>query len=223
MGPPARVDETETAVRHVLRSDHYRWQPAPDRSPEPWQPSPTPGGDLPGWLAERLFEQRTVMLRGPLTGAVATQTAAALLTLDGLNADPVQVHLASSDGELPAAFAVVDAIDAMRAPVHVLVTSQTGGAAVAVLAAADRRSAYPHASLRLAEPRAAAVTGTADEVAAAAGRHLRELEEVIVRLAEVTGQPRSRVEDDLSVGRTMSAAEAVEYGLLQEVVGRKPA
>ena len=201
----------------------YRWQPGPGRSPEPWPPgSPGNGGeDLPGWLAERLFDQRTVMLRGSLTAAAATQTAAALLTLDALGPEPVRLHLASADGELPAAFAIVDAMDALSAEVHAVVTAQAGGAAVAVLAAADRRAAYRHARIRLAEPRAAGVTGTADEVAAAAGRHLNELEEIIVRLAEVTGQPRSRIEDDLSRGRTLSAAEAVEYGLIQEIVGEK--
>ena len=76
---------------------------------------------------------------------------------------------------------------------------------LAVLAAAEQRSAYRHARFKLAEPRAAGVTGTADEVAAAAGQHLRELEEVVLRLVEVTGQPRSRIEDDLSAGRTLSA------------------
>lgn len=206
---------------HVLRSDHYRWQPAPDRTPDPWQPAPPAGDDLPGWLAERLFDQRTIMLRGPLTGATATQTAAALLTLDAMGAEPVQLHLASPDGELPAAFAIVDAIDAMRSQVHAVVTSQVGGAVIAVLAAGDRRAAYRHARVRLAEPRAAGVTGTADEVAAAAGRHLNELEEVIVRLAEVTGQPRSRIENDLSAGRTLSAAEARDYGLIDTIVGEK--
>jgi ATP-dependent Clp protease protease subunit len=214
------ADDAETAVSH-LRSEHYRWQPGPDRPSEPWQPGPAGGGDLPGWLAERLFDQRTIMVRGPLTGAAATQTAAALLTLDAMGSEPVQLHLASPDGELPAAFAIVDAIDALASEVHAVVTSQAGGAVIAVLAASDRRSAYRHARLRLAEPRAAGVTGTADEVAAAAGRHLRDLEEVIVRLAEVTGQPRSRIEDDLSAGRTLSAAEAVEYGLIQTVVGER--
>jgi ATP-dependent Clp protease protease subunit len=100
-----------------------------------------------------------------------------------------------------------------------VVTSEAGGAVLAVLAAAQQRSAYRHARLKLAEPRAAGVTGTADEVAAAAGQHLRELEEVVLRLVEVTGQSRSRVEDDLSAGRTMSAAEARDYGLIDAVVG----
>jgi ATP-dependent Clp protease protease subunit len=130
--------------------------------------------------------------------------------------------MAAPDGELTAAFAVVDAIDAMRAPLHAVVTAQVGGAAVAVLAAASRRLAYRHAQIRLAEPRAAAVAGTADEVAAAAGQYLRELEEMAVRLAEVTGQPRSRVEDDLSIGRTLTAEQAREYGLIDDIVGPHP-
>ena len=202
-----------------LRHDPLRWQPAPDRSPDAW-PMPAPGGpELPGWLEERLFDQRIVMLRGPLTGATATSVAAALLTLDATGPEPVQLHVASPGGDLAAAFAVIDAIDAMAAPVHAVVIAQAGGAVIAVLAAAQRRSAYRHARLQLAEPRAAGVTGTADEVARAAGQHLRDLEEVILRLAEVTGQPRSRIEDDLSAGRMLSAGEARDYGLIDEVVG----
>jgi ATP-dependent Clp protease protease subunit len=91
--------------------------------------------------------------------------------------------------------------------------------AVAVLAAAERRTAFPHARIRLAEPRVATVAGTADEVTAAAGRYLRELEEMAVRLADVTGQPRSRIEDDLSNGRRSPAEEAKEYGLIDEIAG----
>jgi ATP-dependent Clp protease protease subunit len=201
-----------------MRADR---DPFPYRQPDPWRPPPEPGGPA-GWLEERLFDRRVVLLHGPLTGPAATQAAAALLTLDAMGAEPVQLHMSVSDGELSAAFAVVDAVDAMRAPLHALVTVEVGGAAVVVLAAADRRLAYRHARIRLAEPRSASVSGTADEVAAAAGRYLRELEELAVRLADATGQPRSRVEDDLSAGRILTAEQAREYGLLHDIVGPPP-
>jgi ATP-dependent Clp protease protease subunit len=129
--------------------------------------------------------------------------------------------VASGDGSLSAAFALVDALDSMRAPVHATVTAQVGGAVLAVLAAAGQRDAYPHARVHLTEPRAATVAGTAEEVTAAAGQYLRDLEELVLRLVEATGQPRSRVEDDLSAGRVLSATEAREYGLVQEIVGRQ--
>lgn len=195
-----------------------RWQPRPEQSPEPWPP-PGGGPSLPGWLEERLFDQRIVMVRGQLTAADATGVAAALLTLESAGPAPVQLHVASPSGELAAAHTIIDVIDAMAAPVHAVVTSEAGGAVLAVLAAAEQRSAYRHARFRLTEPRAAGVTGTADEVAAAAGAHLRELEEMVLRLVEVTGQTRSRIEDDLSAGRILSAAEALEYGLIDSIVG----
>jgi ATP-dependent Clp protease protease subunit len=175
---------------------------------------------VPAWLGERLFDRRIVMLHGPLTLPVASQVAAALLTLDTMGPEPVRLQMAVSEGDLAQAFTIVDAIDAMHAPVHVLVTAEVSGAAVAVLAAATRRLAYRHARIRLVEPRAAVVAGTADQVAAAAGQYLRELEELAVRLADVTGQPRNRIEDDLSAGRTFSAEEAREYGLIDEIVGK---
>nr|BFE75177.1 ATP-dependent Clp endopeptidase proteolytic subunit ClpP [Actinoplanes digitatis] len=199
---------------------HLRWQPSPvPQQPEPWQSGPA----VPGWLEERLFDQRIVMIRGPLTAHAASGIAAALLTLDAAGLAPIQLHVASSGGDLNAAHAVTDVIDAMTAPVHAVVTSEAGEAVLAVLAAAERRSAYRHARFKLAEPRAGAVTGTADEVAAAAGQHLRELEEVVLRLVEVTGQSRSRIEDDLSTGRTLTSAEARDYGLIDEIVGDKGA
>lgn len=205
------------------RHDPNRWGFPPSQPPPDWQPAHLPGAGpgLPGWLEERLFDQRIVMLRGQLTPEVATGIAAALLTLDSAGPDPVHLHVASPGGDLSAALSIIDVVDALTAPVHALVTSEAGGAVLAVLAAADRRAAYRHARFKLAEPRAAGVTGTADEVAAAAGQHLRELEEAVVRLAEVTGQPRSRVEDDLSSGRSLSAAEALEYGLIDEVITPK--
>jgi ATP-dependent Clp protease protease subunit len=198
---------------------NLRWQPVPHHNPDPWPPSPPTGPNLPGWLEERLFDQRIVMVRGPLGQEAATGIAAALLTLDAAGAEPEQLHVASSGGELGAALAVIDVIDSMTAPVHAVVTSEAGGAVLAVLAASQQRAAYRHARFKLAEPRAAGVTGTADEVAAAAGQHLRELEEVVLRLVEVTGQPRSRIEDDLAAGRSLSAAEARDYGLIDTVVG----
>jgi ATP-dependent Clp protease protease subunit len=99
-----------------LRHDPMRWG-QPPQNPDPWPSFPPSGGPgLPGWLEERLFDQRIVMIRGPLTLEGSTGIAAALLTLDSAGADPVQLHVASSGGELAAALSVIDVIDSMAAP-----------------------------------------------------------------------------------------------------------
>ncbi|MDP9792282.1 ATP-dependent Clp protease protease subunit [Catenuloplanes nepalensis] len=193
-------------------SDPRRW---PQSEPDPY-----PHQGLSPWLEERLFDQRIVMLRGRITLPAATQAAAALFSLDSAGDAPVQIHLACPDGELAAAFAVVDAMDTMRSPVHVVVTSEAGGAALALLAAAQRRLGYRHARFKLSEPHASATSGTTEQVTAAAGQYLRELEELALRLAEATGQTRHRIEDDLGAGRMLTAEEARDYGLLHEIVGK---
>ncbi len=185
-----------------------------DLPPQPPQP---PGPERPGWLEERLFEQRIILLSGPITGPSASRAAATLLTLDALGADPIRMQISAPDGDLSAAFALIDTLDVMRAPVHAIATAEVGGAAVGVYAAAQRRLAFPHARFRLAEPKVTGIAGTADEVAAAAGRHLQALEDLVLRIAAACHQPRSRVEDDLAAGRLLSAEQAKEYGLVEAI------
>jgi ATP-dependent Clp protease protease subunit len=186
-------------------------------SPPP-EPARGPDESLGGWLEERMFAQRLVLLQGPVGTPTANRVAATLLTLDALGTEPVRLHMSAGQGELTAVFALVDAIDAMRAPVHAVAIGEVGGAAIGVYAAARRRLAYPHARFRLAEPDAEGVTGTADEVTAAASRYLQALEDLLVRVAQVTGQPRSRVEDDFGARRILDANQAREYGLVDEIV-----
>lgn len=162
------------------------------------------------------------MVYGVLTPDTAASVAAQLLALDATGSSRVQMHLACPDGDLGAVFTLVDTLDLMRATVCAVVTGEIGGAALAVLAAAGQRTAYPHARFRLIEPRVDDISGTADEVVGQASRHLQMLEDLIVRLAEVTGKPRSVIERDLNEGRLLSATQAVEYGLVHDVVGENP-
>jgi ATP-dependent Clp protease protease subunit len=204
----------------------HRWGVPPHRP----RPDSAPGAPAePGvgaWLEERMFTQRIVLLQGPIDAAAANRAAAALLTLDALGTDPVRLQVSAPHGELTAVFALIDALDVMRAPVHATAVGEVGGAAIGVYATARRRLAYPHARFRLAEPGADGgghlVSGTADEVAAAAGRYLQALEDLLVRVAQVTGQPRSRVEDDFAAGRILAAGQACEYGLVDEIVAPTP-
>ncbi len=194
---------------------------------EPYRRSPAdpaaPGADAPAqldpWLQQRLFDQRMVMLQGLISPQAASSAAAQLLALEAMGSSRIRLHLACPDGDLGAVFALVDTLDLMRVTVCGVVTGELGGAALGVLAATKQRTAYRHARFRLAEPRVDDVSGTADQIVGQASRHLQMLEDLILRLADVTGKPRSQLETDLSDGRLLSAPEALEYGLIDEVVG----
>jgi len=190
--------------------------PRPDRLPSHAEPAP----GLAPWLEQRMFEQQTVALTGHITDESAARAASALMTLEALvspRTGPVRLHISSPDGDLSAVFSLVDVLDAMRTPVRAVAIGTVGGAALAVYAAADERVAFPHARFRLAEPRVDQIAGTADDVTRAAGAHLRLLDDLVVRLAEVTGHPRSSIERDLSQRRDLSVPEAIEYGLVHKL------
>jgi ATP-dependent Clp protease protease subunit len=183
------------------------------------EPSMPPAQHAP-WLDEQLFGRRMVFLRGPIEPEMASRTAATLLALDAVGEDPISMHMSAEHGTLAAVWTLVDAIDALRAPVHATAVGEVSAAALGVFCAAAQRVAFPHARFRLAEPKVSSPGGTADQVVAEAGRYLRDLEDLIVRIAEATGQPRSRVEDDLQSGRVLTAPDALEYGLITEIVKR---
>lgn len=216
-----------------------RWQPPlpgdpPHRPGRPGLPGLPPG--MPGgpatpaerpdgawsWLEQRLFEQETVALNGVLTGELASRASAALLTLEALvkpgTGRHVQLQVTSSAGDLNAAFALIDVLDVMKVPVRAVAIGQVGGPALAVYAAATQRAAYRHARFVLEEPRTDDIAGNTEEVLAAAGEHLRLVEEMAVRIGTATGHTQAEVERDLSARRRLSAAEAQEYGLVTELV-----
>ncbi len=205
-------------------------RPAPHPgAPSPPQPRPSPlvspgrawidSGDWQGRLNERLLEQRVVMAHGHLDEPTATLLCAQLLTLDADSSDrtaPVKLHLQNLTADLQAALTVMDALDAMGVPVHAFARGQLSGPALGVLAAVGRRVAYPNAGFLLVEPETG-FDGTAADLASSQRQFATMLDALYFRLADVTGREVDEIRDDARRRRFFSAAEAVSYGLVQEV------
>src|SRR5438874_10455439 len=103
----------------------------------------------PGWLHEKLFERRLVLVTGRLDETLAAQAAAQIMALDAASADPIDVVVDSGDGTLEAAFVLIDVVDTARATVRVQCLGQVRGPAAGVAAAGDQRTAAPHTAFCL--------------------------------------------------------------------------
>jgi ATP-dependent Clp protease, protease subunit len=202
-----------------------RWPAVPRPGPMPGGPVIAPGrawtdsGDWQTRLNDRLLEKRVVMAHGHLDDPAATLLCAQLLTVDADSADrdaPIRLHLQNLTADLTAALTVIDALDAVGVPVHAYASGQISGAALGVLAAAGRRIASPNAGFVLSEPETSA-EGTAAELAARQRQVEGMLDALYFRLADVTGREVDEIRDDARAGRFLTAAEAVDYGLLQEI------
>jgi len=97
-------------------------------------------GDWSQVLAQRLFEQRVVVLHGPLDDATATRVSAELMTLDAEGDTAVSLRIDSGDGSLALALTLMDVIELLGVPVHALCMGQVGGPAIGVLSVCSRRS-----------------------------------------------------------------------------------
>jgi ATP-dependent Clp protease protease subunit len=184
--------------------------------PGPGLPAGPPGADWSTWLRSQLFERRIVLLRGPLDDELAGHAAAELMMLDATGDEPVALHVDSGGGPLHAALSVMDTIDLLGVPVTVTCVGRAEGSAVGVVAAAERRFAAPHARFHLAEP-SSSVTGSAADLHHWAQHHQVQLERFVERMAQATGRNGEHIEADMAAGRWLSAEEAVEYGLVDQI------
>jgi len=202
------------------------WTPPglPPQAP-PGPPGPTrpvlpvfyePEEAAPDDVLGQLLARRIVMLTGSIDGRSADDVSARLLLLDQQSRDPVTLHLSSPDAELDAALSLLATIDFIGAPIHAVAAGSLGGPAVAVFAATTQRHAHPHATFLLFEPKGD-LQGDAEQLAVAAEQHQHQLARIVERIAQSCGRDVDDVAHDLRTGRLLTATQAIDYGLVQEL------
>jgi ATP-dependent Clp protease protease subunit len=167
-------------------------------------------------LAERLFEQRVVVLHGALDDTVATRVSAELMTLDAEGDGPVTLRIDSADGSVALALTVMDVIELLGVPVRALCMGQVGGPAVGVLSVCAHRAAMPSTRFSLREP-TTQMEARAREVAQWAQLRADEHRRFTERVAVAARQPVESVAGLFAAGAVMSAQEALDYGLIDEI------
>jgi ATP-dependent Clp protease, protease subunit len=201
----------------------------PERPHEPPERPPAPPPIVPTWeepdpqwqgrdLADRLLDQRVILVGGRLDDTAANRAAAQLLLLNRRNTrSPIELHLACAEADLSASLALADAVDLVAAPVHAVVRGTLAGPAVGVLCAAEERVAHRHAVIVLSLPPSAA-EGTAGQLVVLAEQHERQVARLRELIAATTGRAEADVGADLSSGRVLSGQEALDYGLLNRLL-----
>jgi len=187
--------------------------PGPGRPAVPARVGPDPS-PWPGRVYERLFERRIVMAHGPLDDEAATSLCAQLLTLDAERNEPIRLEVQGLTAGLAAALTVMGVLDVLRVPVHAYAGGQVAGPALGVLAAAPQRRAYPNAVFTLSEPRLD-FAGPATSLASEEERVRVMMDALYLRLAEVTGREVDEIRADARRGRSLTADDAIGYGLVQ--------
>nr|WP_206024873.1 ATP-dependent Clp protease proteolytic subunit [Rhodococcus sp. 14C212] len=165
-----------------------------------------------------MFDQRIVRLTGRLDHEAANHAAATLALLDASGDDPVQLWLHDVEADLDTATTLLDTLDLMGVPIRASCLGTLTGAALALLAAADRRTAAPHATFHLREPRTTC-DGPAATVDTQVDRYRKQLRALQQRLADVCRRPVEEIAEDMRAHRILTAEQARDYGLIDAIGG----
>jgi len=167
-----------------------------------------------------LLRNRIIFLGTPIDDHVANLVVAQMLYLDNENPDQeIRLYINCPGGSITAGLAMYDTMQTIHAPVSTICVGLAASMGTVLLSsgAKGRRYALPNSTIHIHQPWGGA-QGQAVDIEIEARRIMRERERLNQLLARNTGQPLERISHDTDRNYYMDAAEAVEYGLIDEVL-----
>ncbi|KAA5828747.1 ATP-dependent Clp protease proteolytic subunit [Saccharopolyspora hirsuta] len=169
----------------------------------------------------KLFEERIVFLGVQVDDASANDVMAQLLFLESDDPDrEIQMYINSPGGSFTAMMAIYDTIQYVRPDVRTICLGQAASAAAVLLAAGTKgkRQALPNSRVLIHQPSVEGIYGQVSdlEIQAAEVQRMRDLMEST--LAKHTSRSQEQVRADVDRDKILTAEQAVEYGIIDEVV-----
>ncbi len=171
-------------------------------------------------LFSRMLEENIIFLGTPIDDYVANAVIAQLFYLEYKNADrDINIYINSPGGEITALFAIYDTMKYVKNDIQTFCYGQAASAAAVILAGGThgKRYALPHARILIHQPHGGAA-GQAADIEIQAKEILRMRDLLNQMLAADAKQPVDKVASDTDRDFIMSAAEAQEYGIIDEVI-----
>ncbi|XOB42009.1 MAG: ATP-dependent Clp protease proteolytic subunit [Candidatus Nealsonbacteria bacterium] len=174
-------------------------------------------------IYSRLLKERIIFLAGPITDVVANSAIAQMLFLASQNPNKdIQLYINTPGGSVTAGLAVYDTMQYVKCPISTVCFGLAGSMGATLLSAGEKgkRFALPNAEVLLHQV-AGGVTGEAVEIEITAKQIIKIKDKLNKILAKHTGQPLEKVEKDTDRDFYLSAEEAKEYGIIDEVIKTK--
>ncbi|MBC5783045.1 ATP-dependent Clp endopeptidase proteolytic subunit ClpP [Ramlibacter sp. USB13] len=175
-------------------------------------------------IYSRLLRERVVFLVGPVNDQTANLVVAQLLFLESENPDKdISLYINSPGGSVSAGMAIYDTMNFIKPSVSTLCTGMAASMGAFLLAAGEKgkRFALPNSKIMIHQP-LGGMQGQATDIEIHA-RDILKTKGVLNRiLAERTGQPLEKIERDTDRDYFLEAEEARAYGLVDQVIAKRP-
>ena len=183
----------------------------------------SPRGERSFDIYSRLLRDRIIMLQGEFDSAMANSIIAQLLFLESENPNAdIQLYINSPGGSADACMAIMDTMNYIKSPVATIGMGTCASAGSVILAAGTpgKRSMLPNARMMIHQPLSGASGQITDmEIQLAQSKKLKE--KLIKLYADWTGKPEKVIADCIERDFWMSAQEAKEFGLIDNIMDKK--
>ncbi len=174
-------------------------------------------------IYSRLLKERIIFLGQEVTDVSADLLVAQLLFLEAEDPDKdIQIYINSPGGSVSAGFAIYDTMQYIKPDVSTICIGRAASMGAFLLAAGEKgkRFALPNADIMIHQPLGGA-QGQAEDIRIHAEKILKTRELINKILAERTGQPLEKISKDTDRDYYMTAEQAKEYGIIDEVIKAK--
>lgn len=171
----------------------------------------------------RLMMDRIIFLGVPIYDDAANIIQAQLLFLESTEPDrDIQIYINSPGGSVSAGLGIYDTMQLISSDVSTICTGLAASMGAVLLTAGEKgkRSALPHSRIMIHQPLGGA-EGQASDIEITAKQIIRTKKELYEILSQHTGQTHKRIEKDADRDYWMSAQEACDYGLIDEVLRKR--
>jgi ATP-dependent Clp protease, protease subunit len=189
----------------------------------PSVPYRLPGSQYERWvdIYTRLGVERILFMGSEVTDAVANALVAQMLYLDSEdNSKPIYLYINSPGGSVTAGLAIYDTMQYVKSDVVTICVGLAASMGAFLLGAGTKgkRLALPHSRIMIHQPLGGTSQRQASDIEIEAKEILRIKDMLNHSMADMTGQPFEKIEKDTDRDYFLSAAEAMEYGLIDRVI-----
>ncbi|MFI5693589.1 ATP-dependent Clp protease proteolytic subunit ClpP [Kribbella rubisoli] len=169
----------------------------------------------------KLFEDRIIFLGTPITDEIANAVMAQLLCLQSMDSDrDISIYINSPGGSFTALTAIYDTVRYIKPDVQTVCLGQAASAAAVLLAAGTpgKRLALPNSRIIIHQPATEGTYGQSSDIEIQANEILRLRALLETMLADSSGKSREEVSRDIERDKFLTAEQAIEYGLIDDVL-----
>ena len=175
-------------------------------------------------IYSKLLKDRIIFLGDEVNDATAGLVVAQLLFLEGEDPDKdIHLYINSQGGSITAGMAIYDTMQYIKPDVSTICIGMAASMGAFLLAAGEKgkRFALPNSEIMIHQP-LGGTRGQATDIEIHAKRIVNMKHKLNSILAERTGQPIEKIQVDTERDNFMSAEEAMKYGLIDEVITKRP-